>query len=664
MPDQSDRQLPLRRAESAAAFVLVIQVVAGAVALMLGWMSDSAAAIAEAWHLWAGALVWIGVLVHQRLRRLAAEEALEADTLKRREGEGRGDALFTADGTDLLTARSRLGQFEKYFLPAFSVVIAVALGMLAFVLLSRVAAAKDIKPVAEPLRNFWVFVGIAFVSFLLAKYTAGLATQTPWRALRPGANYLMSCALASLLIALSYVVCSFGIPDAERVLAWAIPVMLGVLSAEAILLLVMSIYRPRVAGEERRWAHDSRLLGMLTTSHGILRTTAETLDYQFGFKVSETWFYRFMERALGPLILFQAATLCLLTSLVAVETGEQAVIERFGVPLQGAEPLGPGLHLKWPWPIEVCRRYPVERVEVLAIGEQLDEKAPGFLWTKTHAREPFNLLVANREEQAAAAPDETPAPDQPAPRRDRPPAGVSMLSGTVYVYYRVSDLYAYLYNHSDPKATLEALCYRELTRYAASADFIQLLGYQRGEAMAALKKAIQDAVAFKEPAEDSGTGAGGGLGLGVEIVDVTLQGIHPPVQVADAFEQVVGALEEKEAKTWQAKAYANSILPRAAAEAHRTVSDAQTYATARKELSPAVAKEFEMQLEAYNKAPSVFLHRKLMSAIEEALADVRKIIKPAWAEADEVINLKLDEKLPPGAGTGIDMTSTEEGMTP
>ena len=367
--------------------------------------------------------------------------------------------------------------------------------------------------------------------------------------------------------------------------------------------------------------------------------SAETLDYQFGFKVSETWFYRFMEQAIGPLLVFQAATLLVLSCFVLVGTEEEAVVERFGRPLRGRHTLGPGLHVKLPWPIDIARRYPAKRVEVLQIGEQLEEAVPGFLWTKTHAKSPFNLLVANR---------------QVPPSADRrtvggEPPGVSMISGTVYVFYRVSDLYDFLYNHREPKKVLEAVCYRELARYAASSDFIEFLGHKRGEAMATLQERIQREA--------------DALGLGIEIVDLTLQGIHPPVEVASAFENVVGALEEKDASVWRARGYASEQVPKAQAQAARLLADARVYAADRQYVAPAVAQQFRMQLEASRTAPEIYRHRKLLATLEEALEDARKIVKPPWAKIKEILYLDLQERLP-GLGTLLETEASAEGSAP
>ncbi len=651
MAEQTGRQLPLRRAETAAAFTLAVQAAAGGVALLLARLSGSLAAEAEAWHLLAGVLLWLGALVHQRLKRLAIEEGLSAEAIREGRPGPAGPMLFEPEGADLLTARNRLAQFEKYFLPAFSILMVLVLAGVAYFLIRPLG--EPAAPPKEPLPNFWGFAGIAFVTFLLGKYAAGLATQAAWRPLRSASSYMMSNAVGSLLVAVAFVFNFFELPIAERVVAWAIPVSLAVVALEMLLLLVMGAYRPRGAAEEARPAHDSRLLGMLTTSRGILRTTAETLDYQFGFKVSETWFYRFMERAIGPLVLFMALTLELLTCFIIVKPGEQAIVERFGVPRAGRVALGPGLHVKWPWPIESAYRYPTARVEELVIGEQLRPDVPGFEWTKSHAVAAFTLITATHAQELSApkgpARGEPSAP--PAARAQRPVPSVGMITGTVYVLYHVEDYHAFLYNHEEPKKTLEALSYRELTRYAANSDFLELLGYKRREAVERLKAGIQKAADDEEPGKP---GVPGPRALGVKIVDVALQGLHPPLDVAAAFEEVVGAIEEREAKVWAAKGHAASVVPAAERDAAKAIAEAEQYAADRKHIAPAAEEQFRKQLAAYRVAPSVFKHRKRLSALKEALLDARKLIKPVWVNVQEVIQLNLEEKMPPGFGLSPD----------
>ena len=631
--DTEERQLPLARAETAAAFVLVVQVVAAAIALGLALGYGSQAALAEAWHLLVGVAVWTVALVHQRFRRLALEEEHEVEAARARAGREAASSLFEEERQlDLYMHRHRLEGFEKYFLPTFAIALVLVLSWLAFSLLSRVATLEEAPAVGEPLLQAAIFIiGMAFVSFLLGRYTGGLATHRAWRPVRAGASYSLSNAVGCLLVGVGLVCYHVEVEWVDRVVAYIIPSVLGLMALEILLNQILAIYRPRVAGQEPRPAYDSRLLGMLTESQGLIRTTADTLDYQFGFKVSETWFFRFMERAIAPLILFQAVTLWLLTSFFIVYSGEEAVIERWGKPLQGRETVKPGFHVKWPWPVDVARRYPVERIEMLMVGEQIKKEAEGYLWTESHAEKPFRLLVASHEAAAEAAAEAQPSATEADAqvRRAERAVPVSMLSGTIYVYYRVKDkgLYDFLYNYREPRAVLDALCYRELTRYTVSADLLHLLAEQRGAAAAELAKNIQDR------ADD--------LTLGIDIVAVSLQGVHPPVEVGQAFEDVVGAIEEKHASVLEADAYRYKEVPAAEAEAKSIVLKASAYKTRRELVSKETARRFELRLGVYGLSPEVFVHRELLDALEEGLEGRRKIVKPEWADADEVIIFDL-----------------------
>jgi regulator of protease activity HflC (stomatin/prohibitin superfamily) len=646
MPDQR-KQLPLRHAEVAATFILIVQAVGGLAALLVAWGSRSMAAMAGGWHLAAGVLVWLACVIHQRLRRMALEEELDTETL-RETGDDRA-RLFEEQEADLLSAKRRVEQFEKYFLPLFSVLVCLVLGYLCYTFLRRVVLTPKPDIVQNPAMTAVIFGFASLISFLLSRYSAGLAVEPAWRPVRPGAHYSMSCAIVSLLVTLALAATHFRVAWAEPIVAHAVPILMGLLAVETLLFIIWGIYRPRVAGVEWRPAHDSRLLGAITTSGGILRATADTLDYQFGFKVSETWFYRFMERAIAPLVLFQAVTLYLLTCFVVVGSDEQAVIEILGQPrdMRDSEgnrtALGPGLHLKWPWPIETAHTHPISRIHTLTIGEQLHEDVQGYTWTVSHAKEPFSVVVANRPDEEAEE-QAPPVDGGTAPRRAPP---VSLLTGTVIVYYRTNNLYNYLYNHEDPEKALYTICNRALIRYAAQEDFLELLGYKRAEAVAALKAEI-DRVAEERS-------------LGVEVTQVLLQGLHPPVEVGPAFEEVVGALEKKEALIWEAKADRERLIPEARAEATQEVEEAKAYSERLKNIAPARAKRFLHQLDAYRKAPEVFLHRKRLAAMVTALADRRKIIMPAWADTDKVLNLDLKDVMSLGTELGLgEIAATEE----
>ena len=78
-------------------------------------------------------------------------------------------------------------------------------------------------------------------------------------------------------------------------------------------------------GKVARPLYDSRVVGLLAQPESLFTTAAQTLDYQFGFKVSETWFFQLLQKNLPLLLLAQLAALLLSTCVVFVDAGEQAV---------------------------------------------------------------------------------------------------------------------------------------------------------------------------------------------------------------------------------------------------------------------------------------------------------------------------------------------------
>src|SRR6185295_15077435 len=148
------------------------------------------------------------------------------------------------------------------------------------------------------------------------------------------------------------------------------------------------------------------------------------------------------------------------------------------------------------------------------------------LWTVSHYKEEFHLLVASREPvEATTAPREAAAPGG----KKAPP--VNLLSVGIPVQFQVTDLRAWAYNHKDPATLLQRVGTREVVRYLVSADVGELMSTGRFSAGEELRRRIH------ARADD--------LQLGVKILFVGLQDVHPPVQVAKAYEDVVGARQRR-----------------------------------------------------------------------------------------------------------------------
>jgi len=269
------------------------------------------------------------------------------------------------------------------------------------------------------------------------------------------------------------------------------------------------------------------------------------------------------------------------------------------------------------------------------------EKAgPGpLLWGKAHYEEEYQLLVASKQTGATSDAEAVP---------------VSLVMAAVPVQYRIKDLYSFIYDHNEPEKLLESICYRELTRFAASARIEvdseadlehSLLGAGRAEAKEILTREIQ-----KSADEEN---------LGVEIVFVGLQGIHPPPEVAADYQKVVGAVQEKQAAILGAAGARNATLSlfagsvedaerlyklaveyqkaeeenrpeeiielgesldTALAEVEgdifRTLTEAQSYAFEKETLAQAIGERFAGQLKAYRDAERIYVHEQRLLALK------------------------------------------------
>ncbi len=74
------------------------------------------------------------------------------------------------------------------------------------------------------------------------------------------------------------------------------------MAVEMLLTLLLEIYRPRLKGKIARPLYDSRVVGLLAQPESLFTTAAQALDYQFGFKVSETWFFQLLQKNLPVLL--------------------------------------------------------------------------------------------------------------------------------------------------------------------------------------------------------------------------------------------------------------------------------------------------------------------------------------------------------------------------
>ena len=113
---------------------------------------------------------------------------------------------------------------------------------------------------------------------------------------------------------------------------------------------------------------------------------------------------------------------------------------------------------------------------------------------------------------------------------------------------------------------------------------------------------------------------------GIDVLQVLLQNVNPPLEVQSAFEDVVRAREDKERLINLAEAYQASEIPKATGDAAKVTEAAEGFKTGRIARAQGEADGFEAILEGYLLSPDVTRQRLYLEAMEEVLPGITKFI--------------------------------------
>ncbi|MFA6187003.1 MAG: SPFH domain-containing protein [Phycisphaerae bacterium] len=668
-------QTETKRAGVVCVIALVLSVIFFLSIYVLSKFTGVVPLYAISWQILAAAAIWAILAVQFYQRFLAEQEKLDMAQLEK----ASGDTIFEEQKNHselFAVAQNRLRIFEKWFLPVFSIIVAVYQLFIGVMFVRYLLRRQETPAVSHLLVGAVLMVAIAFLSFLFSLYATGLSSQAQWRPLRAGGSYFLIISIMSFATAAAMAFAQFKVEAVLSVMDWVAPIVILLLGLEMALNFVFDIYRPRQKGQYAACAYDSRLLAALSSPGNILQTAATAIDYQFGFKVSQTWFYKIVAGAVVPLVIVSAVILYSLSCILIVGPESQAIIERFGsaVDSQGKVRLvEPGITFKLPWPFDVAQEFATREIQEIHIGYVPDddpEKEKELLWGTEHYKAEYNLLVATENigsQEKGAVP-------------------VSIIRAAIPVQYRVVNLYKYLYKYADSRKILEAVCNREVVKFAAGARIEpesenaksneeSLLGAGRAKAADELVRTVQ-AEADR-------------LELGVEIVFMGLQGFHPPPAVAQDFQAVIGSVQKKQAAVLEAiaqrdwlftmnvgsvqkaedlygladkymeaaqagdkketdklKLELDSAFSQASGELFAKLRQARSYSYEKATLAEATGKRFAQQLEAYRASKVIYKHELKMSMLEESLAKIRKYIVVADGDK-QVTVVDLQEKLMP-----------------
>jgi len=562
------------------------------------------AAIPFALSLLFSAVSFIYGVMYGAVQREDEEKRLLAKRMESRALNVEEDVRFTAG-----RSFANYTRFAPYVI-AVAAVAVIGLMLWRSVGIWNLREGAEVVMVGSPVHTALIAAVLMMVSAFAGAFMVGQSRMPGFRWLRPVGAWLLMGFLVLCASAVSALFFSSNITAVDPVVSKVFLWIFVVLGCEFVINFVIEFYRPRTLAESRP-VFESQLLALFTEPGGVLRNIASALDYQFGFKVSGTWVYGFIERSFFPVLILWAALLWSFTAVHEVGPNNVGIRECFGK-ADTENLLDPGIYWTLPYPFGGIRQFSCTEIRQLIIGESPESakeraNSPVILWTNAHGgtKEPFILAVKNPSAGENGS-------------KIAESSAISFINMAIPIEYRVrrDGVVKYAYGNAEPEVVLKKIGEQAVVTFLAGTTMEDLLGSGRGAAEKELHSRMQKLADQNE--------------LGIEIVRVAILDAHPPVeQVAPAYQSVIAAVEEGKTAELEAVAYYNRTVPAAEAQAYAIKQTAQSRAFASRTVAEAESKRFSAQLDAFNSMKSMFMLNAKMEVLENEGVLIQKYVIPA-----------------------------------
>ncbi len=341
-------------------------------------------------------------------------------------------------------------------------------------------------------------------------------------------------------------------------------------------------------------------VSIVSASRSFKESLIKTIELISGVDLSKSEMAKYILGNIEPVTIIALLVFWLISSVVIVPPNKEAIFYRFGN-IAGNQAYRPGLHFKLPWPMEKMVLYEPNMVKTLNIGFTPDPTQKNIIWSKAHAKENFSLLVGN---------------------------GVEIIAVDCQVFYKVNDLYKYIKRYQNPESYIESLTYKLLTNHTVSKSFDQIISQNRDALISELRTKLQEDLDKED--------------LGVTIVEIVFLAIHPPLEVADVYEDVISAQVDKQTSILKANSESIKELAMKKAFAEEEVNNAKSYAKTTVANAIGEAVSFESRIIGYNTDPDLEEFRlRLDSTLKMAKSKNLYVIDKSFMRQHDRIMLNL-----------------------
>lgn len=387
----------------------------------------------------------------------------------------------------------------------------------------------------------------------------------------------------------------------SAITGWLLACIFLVIAADTLAKWVSRLYTP-----QRHW-HTLppygafffyRYLGRKFRSH-----FPHVAANQESLKLAEMWMWPSVRRSLPALIATGLLITWLGTAVHEIGSSQRGVRQTLGS--WEKTDLTPGLQFSAPFPFGKMIKVESARVHQLVLGFRTDPGQP-ILWERAHYEDEEISLVGG---------------------------GDDFLSISIPIFYRIAHPSDYLRSSANPEQLLQGIAGRIIQRLTASLPASEIMTTARESLRAEMKSLLQKDL--------------DALNSGLLIEAVHLRDIHPPVDVAPFFQDVVAAIEDKETSIHLGEDYRNDNLQRFAGNAKATLVNAESTRENRLLAAQGQSKRFLTRARARQAHPSLHDLREGFAVFDETLGGAKKAIFDDRIKGNMPMHLDLRKVLNP-----------------
>lgn len=202
------------------------------------------------------------------------------------------------------------------------------------------------------------------------------------------------------------------------------------------------------------------------------------------------------------------------------------------------------------------------------------------------------------------------------------------------VQYRINNAQHFLFEVRDPELTLRQAAESALREAVGTNTLDAILeGNARTLVRIETQRVLQETLDLYQ--------------AGLQVTEFNLVDVNVPMQVREAYSDVIRAREDRERYKEEAQVHANSVIPEARGKAARVEQEAAGYKAATIALAEGEASRFSQVLTAYRLAPAVTRKRLYLETMESVFSRNKKVFLDVESSGN-ILYLPLDQ-----SGSGI-----------